>query len=381
MKKFKDNNWILISISSLILISVLYFSNELVKDFKNEEKKKMELWSEATKELANSDVGEISPIILNILENNKITPMLVIDNISNKVIDFKNIKDLDVNDYKKINELTNKFKSENVPIIINYSENELSTLYYGNSSLLNKIKFYPIILLTVIIIFGSFVYFLLRSAKISEINFLWSGMAKEAAHQIGTPLTSIMGWLELIKNTSNKKKYLSEIEKDLERLNIISERFNKIGSKPKLKKENICSEINKTINYLRDRLSKKISLEFDNSNSEIYTNLNSQLFSWSLENIIKNSIDSIKENGSVRVSLAKSNGLVRIYISDNGMGIKKDLKNKIFQPGITTKERGWGLGLSLTKRIIEEYHNGEIKIENSAIGKGTTMLIKLKAIK
>ncbi len=205
MKKFKDKNWILISISSLILMSVLYFSNELVKDFKNEEKKKMELWSEATKELANSDVGEISPIILNILENNKITPMLVIDNVSNEVIDFKNIKDLDVKDFKKINELTNKFKSENVPIIINYSENELSTLYYGNSPLLNKIKFYPIILLTVIIIFGSFVYFLLRSAKISEINFLWSGMAKEAAHQIGTPLTSLMGWLELIKNTSNKK--------------------------------------------------------------------------------------------------------------------------------------------------------------------------------
>ena len=171
-----------------------------------------------------------------------------------------------------------------------------------------------------------------------------------------------------------------EVEKDLQRLNIISERFNKIGSKPKLDKANIYDEIEKTIDYLRVRLSKKINLEFDNSTQEIYVYLNKQLFSWSLENIIKNSIDAIKEKGKVKIRVSKVDGYVKIFISDNGVGINKSIRNKIFNPGVTTKERGWGLGLSLTKRIIEEYHNGEIKVEQSTIRKGTKMMIKYKGI-
>ena len=210
---------------------------------------------------------------------------------------------------------------------------------------------------------------------------LLSGMAKETAHQIGTPLTSLMGWLELLKTSSNKDQYLKEVEKDLERLNIISERFNKIGSKPKLTKENICKEIEKTISYLRARLSNKISLEFEHPKDEIIVYLNNQLFSWSLENIIKNSIDSIKDSGKVKISIIEENEYLKIYISDNGIGIKQSLKNKIFNPGVTTKERGWGLGLSLSKRIIEEYHKGEIKLIESIVGQGTKMLIKLKAVK
>ena len=189
-----------------------------------------------------------------------------------------------------------------------------------------------------------------------------------------------MGWIELLKNKPSEKKYLKEVEKDLQRLNIISERFNKIGSKPKLDKANIYDEIEKTIDYLRARLSKKINLEFDNSKQEIYVYLNKQLFSWSLENIIKNSIDAIKEKGKVSIRVSKVDGYVKIFISDNGVGINKSIRNKIFNPGVTTKERGWGLGLSLTKRIIEEYHNGEIKVEESTIGQGTKMMIKLKGI-
>ena len=210
---------------------------------------------------------------------------------------------------------------------------------------------------------------------------LWSGMAKETAHQIGTPLTSLMGWIELLKTSSNKDQYLKEVEKDLERLNVISERFNKIGSKPKLTKENICEEIDKTINYLRARLSKKIILEFEHPKDEIIVYINNQLFSWSLENIIKNSIDSIKDTGKVKISIIEDDEYLKIYISDNGIGIKQQIKNKIFNPGVTTKERGWGLGLSLSKRIIEEYHNGEIKLIDSIVGQGTKMLIKLKTVK
>ena len=187
----------------------------------------------------------------------------------------------------------------------------------------------------------------------------------------------------IVKKISKKKtekNYLKEIEKDLHRLNDISERFNKIGSKPKLIKANICDEIVKTISYLEARLSKKIKIEYNHSKQKVYVNLNKQLFSWSLENIIKNSIDSIKEEGKVAIRNEKVDEYVKIYITENGVGISKSLRKKIFNPGVTTKERGWGLGLSLAKRIIEEYHNGEIKIEESTIGKGTKMMLKLKGI-
>ena len=338
----------------------------------------MELWSQATLELIEIE-GEISNLTLEVLKKNQTTPMIKVDKDGS--IEINNIKDLSQNDSIRIDDLIKKFRSENMPIKIYLDGKEISTLYYGNSELLNKLKYYPSALLLVASIFGFIAFLFFKSSKIAEINMLWSGMAKETAHQIGTPLTSIMGWLELLKDSSKEKKYLIEIEKDLDRLNIISERFNKIGSRPNLKKENICKEITKTVDYLKARLSKKIILEFENCQEEIYVKLNSQLFSWCLENIIKNSIDSIREKGKVFIKLEKINNSVKIYIIDDGIGIKKNLQKKIFKPGVTTKKRGWGLGLSLAKRIIEEYHSGEIKVEESIIGQGTKLLIKLNADK
>ena len=257
----------------------------------------------------------------------------------------------------------NLFSLHKVIAVISITFNSLSI------TSLNDIELY----------FIAFLFF--RSSKIAEMNLLWSGMAKETAHQIGTPLTSLMGWMELLKNKPKEENYLKEIEKDLERLNVISERFNKIGSTPKLIKANLNEEIGKTIDYLSARLSKKINLKFENTKQDIYVNLNNQLFSWSLENIIKNSIDSIKKQGEVTVSIEKDNEYIKVYIKDNGVGIKKSVRNKIFNPGVTTKERGWGLGLSLTKRIIEEYHKGEIKVGETSIGQGTKMMIKLRGVK
>ena len=377
-KNIFNKNWLIILISSFIVGVILWNTYVFVNNFKIEERNKMELWSLATLELIDIE-GEISNLTLEVLKKNKTTPMIKVDN--NGAIEINNIDGLNKSDSLEINNLIKKFTSENEPIKILLSGEHVSTLYYGNSGLLNKLKFYPSALLLIAALFGFFAFLFFKSTKIAEINMLWSGMAKETAHQIGTPLTSLMGWLELLKTSSNKDQYLKEVEKDLERLNIISERFNKIGSKPKLTKENICEEIDKTISYLRARLSNKISLEFEHPKEEIIVYLNNQLFSWSLENIIKNSIDSIKDTGKVNISIIEENEYLKIYISDNGIGIKQSLKNKIFNPGVTTKERGWGLGLSLSKRIIEEYHKGEIKLIDSVVGQGTKMLIKLKAVK
>ena len=377
-KNIFNKNWLIILISSFIVGIILWNTYVFVNNFKIEERNKMELWSLATLELIDIE-GEISNLTLEVLKKNKTTPMIKIDN--NGAIEINNIDGLNKSDSLEINNLIKKFSSENEPIKILLAGEHISTLYYGNSGLLNKLKFYPSALLLIAALFGFFAFLFFKSTKIAEINMLWSGMAKETAHQIGTPLTSLMGWLELLKTSSNKDQYLKEVEKDLERLNIISERFNKIGSKPKLSEENICEEIDKTISYLRARLSNKISLEFEHPKDEIIVYLNNQLFSWSLENIIKNSIDSIKDSGKVKISIIEENEYLKIYISDNGIGIKQSLKNKIFNPGVTTKERGWGLGLSLSKRIIEEYHKGEIKLIESIVGQGTKMLIKLKAVK
>ena len=377
-KNIFNKNWLIILISSFIVGVILWNTYVFVNNFKIEERNKMELWSLATLELIDIE-GEISNLTLEVLKKNKTTPMIKIDN--NGAIEINNIDGLNKSDSLEINNLIKKFSSENEPIKILLAGEHISTLYYGNSGLLNKLKFYPSALLLIAALFGFFAFLFFKSTKIAEINMLWSGMAKETAHQIGTPLTSLMGWIELLKTSSNKDQYLKEVEKDLERLNVISERFNKIGSKPKLTKENICEEIDKTINYLRARLSKKIILEFEQPKNEIIVYINNQLFSWSLENIIKNSIDSIKDTGKVKISIIKENEYLKIYISDNGIGIKQSIKNKIFNPGVTTKERGWGLGLSLSKRIIEEYHNGEIKLIESIVGQGTKMLIKLKTVK
>ncbi|MBF27299.1 MAG: two-component sensor histidine kinase [Flammeovirgaceae bacterium] len=371
-------NWFIILVSSVILSIILWNTYIFVQNFKVEERNKMELWSLATLELIEID-GEISNLTLEVLRKNKTTPMIKVDN--NGAIEINNINDFDKNDKTEVNKLIKKFSSENTPIKITLDGKHISTLYYGNSDLLNKLKFYPSALILIAALFGFIAFLFFKSSKIAELNMLWSGMAKETAHQIGTPLSSLMGWVELMKNNPNEKKYLKEVEKDLDRLNIISERFNKIGSKPKLDKVNIYDEIEKTIDYLRARLSKKINLEFNNSKQEIYVYLNKQLFGWSIENVVKNSIDAIKEKGKVTIRVSKVDKYVKIFIIDNGVGINKSIRNKIFKPGVTTKERGWGLGLSLAKRIIKEYHNGEIKVEESTIGRGTKMMIKLKGVK
>ena len=374
IKNTKLLNWLIIIFSSLVIFTILWNTFLFVQNFKIEERNKMELWSLATLELVNID-GEISNLTLEVLKKNTSTPMIKVD--SNGLIEINNIPNLNINDSVLVKKLIKKFESENKPIEINFGKEKISTLYYGNSSLLNKLKYYPIALLIIAAIFGFIAFLFFKNAKIAQMNKLWSGMAKETAHQIGTPLSSLMGWTELLKNKYDNENYLNEIEKDINRLNIISDRFSKIGSEPLLSNFNISKEIEKTVNYLSDRISNNISVKFLDKESEFFTRINPQLFGWCVENIIKNSIDAIKDEGEIKIFIEENENKISIYFEDNGIGVSKSDFRNIFNPGFTSKERGWGLGLSLAKRIIEDYHSGEIKVHKSELNVGTTMVIIL----
>jgi len=367
-------NPIVIIFSTIIVISILVSTYLLVQNYKIEERNKMEIWSLATSELLDIN-GQISNLNLEVLKKNTSTPMIKLD--YDGKIEINNIKNVKASDTVKINKLILQFKSENNPIPIYLNGKKISTLYYGNSSTLNKLKFYPIALILFTISFVLITVLFYKNLKSSEINKLWSSMAKETAHQIGTPLSSLIGWTELIKNKTKNTPYISEIEKDINRLTTISERFGKIGSKPKLEKYDLKIEIGKTVKYLNERISENIKIDFKKIGSNIYANLNPQLFSWCLENIIKNSVDAIENKGKISIQVQTDSEYIYIYIKDNGKGISKKLFKSIFEAGYTTKKRGWGLGLSLAKRIIEDYHLGKIKVLESKIDVGTTFEIKL----
>ena len=367
-------NLIVIIFSTIIVISILVSTYLLVQNYKDEERNKMEIWSLATSELLDVN-GQISNLNLEVLKKNTSTPMIKLD--YDGKIEINNIKNVKASDTIKINKLILQFKSENNPIPIFLNGKKISTLYYGNSSTLNKLKFYPAALILFTISFVLITVLFYKNLKISEINSLWSSMAKETAHQIGTPLSSLIGWIELIKNKSKNTPYISEIEKDVNRLTTISERFGKIGSKPKLEKHNLAIEIGKTVKYLDERISDNIKIDLKQIESNIYSNINPQLFSWCLENIIKNSVDAIKGKGTISIVVQNDSDHSYIYIKDNGKGMSKKLFKNIFEAGYTTKKRGWGLGLSLAKRIIEDYHLGKIKVLESKINEGTTFEIRL----
>ena len=254
----------------------------------------------------------------------------------------------------------------------------VGTIYYGNSELLNKLKYYPLALLLIVFLFVAVIFFFYRSNKNATQNKLWSGMAKETAHQIGTPLSSLIGWTEILKTENVNPSYIIEIEKDIDRLQTITERFSKIGSIPTLEVTDIIKETIDSYDYLKARSSNLIEFNINIPNGNIQVNLNKQLYSWAIENLVKNAIDAMKGRGKLVVEISQLENVIMINITDTGKGISKKNFNKIFEPGFTTKKRGWGLGLSLTKRIIEDFHDGKIKVLQSEIDKGTTIQIQLK---
>ncbi|MAU25337.1 MAG: two-component sensor histidine kinase [Flavobacteriaceae bacterium] len=368
--------WSIILGSFLIISSILWNTYVFFQNFKNEERIKMEIWSKAQIELINSDQEKISPLTLDIIRNNTSTPMIKVNNDGS--IEHNNIENFNITDTTAVSKLIKRFSQENKPIEIKYNDELLSVLYYGNSTVINKLKYYPLALLLIVFLFGSVVYFFYKSSKTATLNKLWSGMAKETAHQIATPLSSIMGWIEILKNKNVDNNYIDEIQKDIKRLNTIADRFSKIGSVPSLERKDIISETESTIEYMKTRSSNSVNFKLIKPKEKIITLLNSQLYSWTIENLLKNSIDSMKGSGDITIEINEANLLVDVLIIDTGSGIEKRLYKKIFDPGYTSKKRGWGLGLSLSKRIIEDYHKGSIQVVSSTIGKGTTIKIQLK---
>jgi signal transduction histidine kinase len=378
MKFYKSRNtsrWIIIFASFFIISLILWNTYDFFKIFKNEERIKMNLWEKAQKKVNNASETTDLELPLQILSNNSI-PVMVVENDS--VINTVHIDEEIVKDKQKKNAFLNSLKNQNEPIKIEYAPGKFQKLYYGNSALLNKLKYYPIALLLIIVLFVGLVYNFYRSTKIATQNKLWAGMAKETAHQIGTPLSSLIGWVELLKTEKIDKTITIEIERDIERLKTITDRFSKIGSEPKLENKDIIEETLQSYDYLQSRFSKQVAFSFEAPQKPIVVSMNPTLHSWTIENLVKNAIDAMKGKGELLVSIEEEGENVKIKVSDTGKGIPKKQFKNVFEPGYTTKQRGWGLGLSLTKRIVEEYHKGTIKVLNSEIGKGTTMQINLK---
>jgi len=377
--KYILKNWWLLGSFSIVLL-IIWNTSVLFQLIKTEERNKIELWAIAQEELIKSSNLNFndSNLPFDIIQKIGKTPIIQV-NSKGKIIDFKNINIENIEDKIDSSFLYNKlnlFKSQNEPITIKYKNLIDQKIYYGDSTLLQKLKYYPLALSLIIVLFALVIFYVYKTSIISEQNKLWAGIAKETAHQIATPITSLIGWVTLIKN-KNKKETIDEIEKDISRLKIIADRFSKIGSIPVLKNQNINLIIFDTINYLKSRSSKSIIWEINSSKKKILVPINSILFSWTIENLLVNSIDSIKGNGKISINIDNKKKYVYVYISDNGTGIKKlEIKN-IFKPGYTTKKRGWGLGLSLSKRIIENYHKGKLTLKETKINFGSTFLIEL----
>lgn len=368
-----------IIVSFVIVSLILWNTYTFFQKFKQEERIKMEILAEAQKELSTADLNSNIALPDKIITTNNSIPMILVDD-KDEIIYANNLDSIKSLNPLYLREQLAIMKKENKPIEISYDGKNKQYIYYRDSDLLKKLTYYPLALILILVLFLSVIYLFYSSNKAAETNKLWTGMAKETAHQIGTPLSSLLGWIAILKAEKVDETYIDEIEKDVHRLNIIANRFSKIGSIPELQKRDVVLITKKAFDYLQSRSSQQISFSFSTSDTEIKTLLNEELFGWVIENLIKNAIDAMLGKGEVSLVIENSAKNVRILISDTGKGMPKKLFNQIFKPGFTTKKRGWGLGLSLSKRIVEEYHKGKIFVQKSELGKGTTFEILVPKI-
>lgn len=368
--------WVIIISSFLIASLILWNTYIFFQIFKEEERNKMELWATAQQSLSNANEFTDIELPSYILTNNKTIPLILTDK-NGKILSNLNLGEIE-KDTTKVKDFLKVIKNQNEPIKVQFATDNYNLLYYGDSAMLNKLKYYPIALLLVVFLFGGVVYNFYRATKMATQNKLWAGMAKETAHQIGTPLSSLIGWLELLKLENIDESTIEEIQKDINRLQTITDRFSKIGSEPVLEKRDIIAETKSSFEYLQARTSKQVSFDFRAPSKPLYVSLNPTLHSWTIENLVKNSIDAMKGKGKLSIEIVEGDTNVFITVTDSGSGIPKNKFKTVFEPGYTSKKRGWGLGLSLTKRIVQEYHKGKIRVVSSEIGKGTTMQISFK---
>ena len=373
--------FIIIAAAALIGGISLLYTRSLVKSLAVQEDNKIKLWANATKQLIKAE-GDIN-FLLNIIEDNETIPTILVDDEGN-IVTTRNLDPNREKDTAYINSTLEIMKNEHVPIKILYDEENkrYNYLYYENSKLLNELKTYPFIQLALIAFFALMSYFALSSSRKAEQNQVWVGMSKETAHQLGTPISSLREWLNLIRETDKdqQEEILQEFDYDIKRLELITERFSKIGSEPVLKAENLDLVVEKSISYLKNRISSKVKFEINIGKPGNWAQINIPLFDWVIENLCKNAVDAMEGTGFLNIQINHDAEFVYIDISDTGKGVPRSKFKTIFKPGYTTKKRGWGLGLSLVKRIIHEYHKGQIYVRHSEPGKGTTFRIVLKSI-
>ncbi|SDG55388.1 sensor histidine kinase [Psychroflexus sediminis] len=362
--------------SILVIAVVVWNISVFYEGVKEEEREKMRIWSSAQASVNRAGDEQDLSLELEILNTINDIPMFIV-NESDGFQEINNISDQIATDSLRLRHFFESIKGQNQPIVIDLGNSGQQYLYYGDSSILTKIKYYPFILLLIIFLLISLVYLYYVTAKNSEKNKLWAGMAKETAHQIGTPLSSLVGWMEILRSENVNPDYILEIEKDIDRLRTITERFSKVGSKFTLEVSSLNAAVENSYNYLSDRSSKLIQFSIDLPSEEFYCKVNPVLLSWTIENLTKNAIDAMKGRGSVKISLFEDKNFYKIHVCDTGRGIPSSKFKAIFQPGYSTKERGWGLGLSLSKRIIEDYHSGKIRVLSSSSEAGTIFEIKL----
>lgn len=382
MKFFKNiKSWKILLVAFAIIIGVLsvWYTNTLMKKLANEEYKRIHLWAEATQKLINSNPDEDVSFYFEVLRNNQTIPVILVD-INDNIISYRNIDSIKMQDSKYKNKILEEFKNNGKAYFVISTDDgvELNRIYYSDSNLIRQLQIYPYIQLAIVFLFVLVSYIAFSVARKAEQDKVWLGMSKETAHQLGTPISSLMAAVEILNSQDIDKRLLSEIQKDVDRLSKIADRFSKIGSKTKLKEENIVAILNNSIEYLSTRFYSGIKIITDyDIKSSVYVPVNSQLFEWVIENICKNSVDAIGQEGYIKFSIEENKKYVCIDIEDTGKGISKSKFKEIFKPGYTTKSRGWGLGLSLAKRIVEQYHHGKIFVKYSEINVGTCIRIML----
>lgn len=372
-------NWktYLIIVAMCIVGASLYYTNQLAAKLADEERKNIGQLVEALKILNTTEDPTALQLASLVIEQNKTIPLILTDD---KGLIISSIN-LDSNEVKKTpaytNEMLARFKELHLPIVFEYSGGK-QHVYYGESNLLTQLRYYPYIQLTIIVLFLVIVLIALTSAHRSLQNQVWVGLSKETAHQLGTPLSSIEGWLELLKDNEENAEAASEMQKDLDRLKLVADRFGKVGSAPQLEEENLIIRLQNMVDYMQKRAPSKVSIRLTTNNNDVPVNISGPLFDWVTENLMRNALDAMDGKGEIEVRIQDNKQQVIVDVSDTGKGILKHQIKKIFDPGFTTKKRGWGLGLSLSKRIIEKYHHGSLFVKQSELGKGTTFRILLR---
>jgi len=376
-------NWrtLLGIIAIAIVTGTIFYSNYLSKKIAHAEREKVDVWVQSLKTRATVTEQSAIDLTNTIAAHNIDIPIIETDEKDNPSGEVLNLESSALKkDQAYLRKKVQEFKSLNEPITVEISKQPLiiNKYYYGTSKLLKEVSYYPLIQLFIVALFIIITLITISTRNKSTQNQVWAGMAKEAAHQLGTPLSSLQGWVELLKESNSNDKIVTEMMKDVDRLKLVSDRFGKIGSTPQLEEMNIVAQVDNMMNYIKRRAPGKIIFSLNNNGeNEILGMINGPLFDWVIENLLKNALDAMEGKGSIHINIKNEAAQILIDVTDSGKGIGKQNFTKVFKPGYTTKKRGWGLGLSLSKRIIEQYHKGELFVKNSEPGKGTAFRIIL----